>query len=502
MSITFEEFVTQLESGEIKGGSEFQLRNEEAQEKSVHKRIPFVQRELKKVSKFAVPVELAFPFNPMTGKADEKYNESSKFRPVMSAEQLALNMKGLAAKNEALRTTLMKRAGAEDWNLDDLTTLTAEDKKIFRNYRVARKFTLPVINIKDSRITGNDYGKDYTLSVKRDKLNQIEGEVPVPLQIYFLFSALRHREASAFKTAEEAAKAGKPYDWTPSRDFLENIDLVNIKEEDAKKLRGKIYQDIPCSDDNPVNYLIVYELPVGSDMDLSDKPQSIEDMEKTMRIVKITDKVDKAIDRYLSGTLKLKDVDFNYLEIDMECPTETKTNQPKMEIPKETAYNAPVVRISETAYGPKFNELVKEHQAGLEDIEARFMVSCFVKPYTSEIERQLLDAVEEIDVLESPFMTEEILLQNSKILKSIYGSKADAKLAEADIGISDYSQDKTDVEAAKNEAKAATIEQIMEADTTEEQQEEALKEENGEESQAPVGTGASATPEIELGSLD
>lgn len=81
--VSLESFLEDLKEIGEDGTSKYQLRNENVQTKNRVARIPKLKKELKKKSKLIIPAELALPFNPLTGKEDEKYNPDKKFRPNM-----------------------------------------------------------------------------------------------------------------------------------------------------------------------------------------------------------------------------------------------------------------------------------------------------------------------------------------------------------------------------------------------------------------------------------
>lgn len=516
MSIV-EKFVQQMESGTLDGGSEYSLRNEMAQQKVQFKRINKISRDLKKLSKVISPMELALPFNPATGQADEEYNESRKYRPIMSATTLALALKTLAGKNEALYEALLLRSGQKEWDVSDPNTFTPQDWKIFRPYRVPRKFTLHVIGIKDSRITGQDYTREYTISVKRDKLGQIEGEVPLILQANRFYSQIRHKEVTDLKEAHEMAKNGKSYEeykhlLNENREMYKSVNLATIKEDDFKELRSKIYQDTPVTDDYPVNYLIGYEFELDGEMNFRDASRipdyTVDDLDKHLRLIKVSQEIDDTLEKFVSGSLKGTDRNFDYQEFDMECPSEVKgtPQQKDMLIAKGTRYNNPVKRLDSMPFFDKFYELYRQHQDASSELESRFMISSYVRTYSDEIERQVMDVIALNNELENKFLTQDIMKYNAEFLTKVYGQAADMLLTEAEIGLSDLSEDKIDINEAQNVSKQENIAAILNADSpTEEEEEETSPDETGkveQESQATsMGTGAPSLS-IDTASLD
>jgi hypothetical protein len=197
-----QDLVDKIKAGELKGESSLKLRNESAQTKIRVKRIDKLQKELKKRSKLFIPVEIAVPFDPMDG-SEEVYHSENKFRPALSATSSALLLKALANENDDVKKLFMKKANVPEWDTtavmggvaadgETSEVITEVDKQIFRLYRLPRIFTLPVVTIKDSRITGRDYGRDYIIEVERNKdTGRVEGEMPIALISCSVLSVLR-----------------------------------------------------------------------------------------------------------------------------------------------------------------------------------------------------------------------------------------------------------------------------------------------------------------------
>ena len=167
--VSLESFLEDLKEIGEDGTSKYQLRNENVQTKNRVARIPKLKKELKKKSKLIIPAELALPFNPLTGKEDEKYNPDKKFRPNMVPSDAALMLKRYANDHDELKKKLMQRAGFDEWDTSNVEVLTDDDKKIFNRYRVPSIYTFQVVHV-DIPVMTKDYGRDYVINVDRDPL--------------------------------------------------------------------------------------------------------------------------------------------------------------------------------------------------------------------------------------------------------------------------------------------------------------------------------------------
>lgn len=522
MSSVVEEFLNQMRSGELEGGSEYMLRNELAQEKSRVKNIKKVTREFKKMDKFLIPMELAFPFNPGSGKPDEKYNMENKFRPLMSAESAALMMKGLANENEALKNELLRRAGMKavnaegetTWDTTNIEVLSELDEKVFRSYRVIRTFTMHVIGVRDKRITGQDFLKEYKISVDRDSLGQIQGKMPWALQVNRFFSQLRHNQVTELKAARQAAIDGKDYTIKLMPESLKRYDLSTIKDEDFTAICKEIYQNTPVTDDYPVNYLVVYDLAMDGEGLLKDMGSyenlTKEDLDKTMRLLKISFEIKKALDKFVEGTYKSYDTNFNFIEMDMSCPSEDEVKDPNKDrgIAAGTTYQNAIKplyfeQLSKFKHFARLKDVVREHQDESQDLEKRFMVSTYTRDFTKEIESQILEVVGESEEIESPYLTQDVIRINKDLITKAFGKAGDMLVSAEEIGFSDAPDDKLDEAEASREAREANFEAILSSEGPAEETEDEEVIDGDKESQAVVGTEAS-TPvlDIETESLD
>lgn len=513
-----DDLVRKLNAGEIRGDSAYKLRNEEAQNRVRIKRIPRLAYELKKNAKLLIPLELALPFNPMTGQADEKFNEGNKFRPLLSPTSAALAVKKMAEQNPVLKETLMLRSGVKEWDTSDTPDLTSVDREVFRLYRFPRIMTMKVISIKDQRITGQEFGVEYVVNVDRNEFGQVEGDWPMFLQANKFFRDRNFEEAEHIKDLEKKAKAGE--DWkSQSKSKLKDLqsaDLAGIPEKEFKELLGKVYGQTIVSEDYPSNYLVLYEVPLNTNMEVQDLDQfktlAPEELDKMMRIAKLTKELSGGLDGYRGGKYTKKfDKHYDFWELDMSCPVEITSDQPKRDIPKGTRYESPVNALYEEQDSPvswtkenyaSFVNLIRNKQDDSENLEERFLFSAYVKKYDQSIENRLLEAIAIDDPIDGsdPFITEQVIKQNANFISKVFGADGDMLVSSVEAGISDTEKGVLDETKAAADARGVNLAEMMGADG--EAAEEDAVAEAAETAGVAGTTGDNQTPKADTISID
>lgn len=434
--MTIEDLLKELQENGKDATSEFKLRNEDIQTKQGTARIPKIKKEAKKKHKLLLPLELALPFNPMTGVADETYNPQSKFRPIMSATKVALMLKDLAARNEATKKALMSRAGVEQWDTSDATVLTDEDKAIFKRYRVPVIYTLPVVRVDIPVLTG-DYGREYTLNVERDEItgNLLHPEdEPLVLQANRFFRDLAYVEV---------------------QDYQDKIDkgLINDTEKVQKETKSKIYGKNPVSDDHPSNWLICLDLPMISNYHLDTDSvdltgMTVDDLKKNLGLLKYNKAIRDSVSKYLSGEWIKYDRYFDYFEIDMCCPAEGST---PAEIGQGTTYEKPTEELLNCPEFNKVNSCFIEYLDNREDVEKIFLASVRISNYDDSVERSLSTALSSVINLDSPWLSTDVIKRHSDFLTIVLGDKADALLLDCEMDDSGRSSVEVDEAQAKED---------------------------------------------------
>lgn len=395
-------------------------RDESAQEKVKMKRIPKLKKEPKKKSKILVVTELAIPFNPATGKEDDKYNRTCKCRPVMATETAMLLYKGLCAKNDDVKRAFMQRSGLTEWDLSDLENITPEDRQVFNKFRYPVVYTLNTCKVNIPSVTRSKFGKDYKVDVNRDKnTGMISGPMPPILQINKFLGDLVRVEVEEL---EAEIKAGK-------RD---------LNDEDKKKEIGKLYKQVVVESDRPSNFVLALEIPLAGDSTVK-KEVNLKDLEDAdifnfLCLVPMNSKFKDAILKYQDGSYKLIDNYNNFWEIDMLCSPD---EDPK-DLGRNTNYEKPMQFMKDLPDFLSFNDAFvkfmnndKENQ-----LEKKFLASSYIVPLTDQILNNILDAISNIVQPDDPRLNEGVIKANSEIIPLIYGEKeGDRLLASADIGL-------------------------------------------------------------------
>lgn len=414
---TLEELLQELSDNGKDAGSEFNLRSEEIQSKDRTARIPKIKKEAKKKSKFLIPLELAIPFNPTTGKADDKYNPSRKFRPIMSVTKLSLMLKELANRNEATKKAFMSRAGVESWDTSDTTTLTEEDKAIFIKYRVPVIYTVPVVTVNIPALTGN-FARDYIIDVQRDPITGDlvnPAEEPLVLQANRFFRDVAYEEVAAYQ------------------EKLDN-GILNDTEQVQKTTKMNIYSKNPVRDDHPLNWLICVNLPLITSYQLNTEAgidylgMNEEELRKNLGLIKLNKKMNTALDNYRNGAWKKFDKYYDYWEIDMSCPTEEGT---PADIGMNTAYEKPQEEVADFVHFDKLDAAFKAYLDNRADIEKVFLASARIAAYNETVEKQIASALKTVIDTNNEFLTKEVIKRHSDFLTIVLSDDVNELLLEA-----------------------------------------------------------------------
>ena len=404
-------------SGDIATTSELKLRDENIQKKFRGTRLKGLKKEPRKKSKLLVMTELAIPFNPFTGKEDDTYNRDNKFRPTLAESTVMKTLKEYCRTHEDIKKVFMQKSGVTEWNIDNVDTITKEDRKVFQRYRVPRKFTLPVCKVNIPIFTGNAFGRDYLINVKRDELTQqIEGEMPLLLKVNKLMNDMAYEEILELN---QKIKDGS----------------LTLNDKDKKAEVSKIYDKVVVSADYPVNYVVAVELALNGKSDLEHKEdiRALEpsDMLGKLVLVKCTKEVENALDKYLLGDYEAIDLYPDFWEFDMNC----SSDEDKKELGKNTRYEKAMNYLSDYKGVEEFQKSFAKCVDETPDWEKIFMNSVFVSKFDDSMEDSFLDAVSSVIDLDSPFLTAKVVNANADIITLIYGDEGEAKVAEAASGL-------------------------------------------------------------------
>ncbi len=439
--MTREEIYAKMMSGEVSGQSKLGMRSEAIQHKYSAKRLPKLEKKLKKKAKLLVVAEIAVPFNPATGQADDTYNPTTKFRPPYSATTTALYLKKEANENPVCKEAFMKRAGVSEWDTTDLEHLNELDKKIFCKYRVARIFTVPVVSVNIPKMTNRPFGKDYAVYVEHDENGAIIGEVPMILKVNKLFRDICYEKIS---------------------DFQKQVDdgLVTMTQQQISDRKSKFRQEIAVSDVRPSNWVQIVELPltnkyeVGADIDM--EGITAEALQDLTVISRMTSAIAKCIESYTRGEYEMFDKYFDFFEMDMSCPS-TGEDDAKT-IGKDTTIDSPKIMMAANPatakFVPKLEEAFSEYVDSDEDIEQTVRRSTYISNYDDEVAAQVLGTLRTVlDVTDNRFVTKKVIQANSEVIMLAYGDEGAELVEDVDADVSDKSEGALDEAAAEAEGK-------------------------------------------------
>lgn len=461
MSMTMSEMIEAMEKSQINGGSQLNMRSEELQNKKTVSRIPRLKNALKKKRVLLLVAELAFPFNPETGEADENFNPSHKYRPPFSATTLALAMKDAANNNEKLKGTLMKKAGMSEWDTSDISTFTKEDWEIFIKYRVPRIFSISAVHVDIPAMGTGKYGRDYAVTINRDKNLDVIGDMPICLKANKFFRDRAFEEVSSYR---EKIKKGE----------------IKDTEKQQKDTIAKIYGRVPVTDDRPNNFVYLYELPVDNQGEIAN--ELMQDV--TMDSIKSCECISRykkgirlAVESYLHGEWAKFDKNFDFYEIEMTCPAsgDDSTDQGKAQIGQDTKFEKPTVgfksreeyEIEPGKYKTdSITEVVRELIDNDLDIEQRVRRSVGIPMLGDEVESQLLTSVcSVIDIDDDEFITKRVIENNQEFIMLAFGDEGSQIIEEVVSDVSDREEGNLDDIAAKKESKVYDLSAMESADT-------------------------------------
>ena len=439
--MTREELYAKMTSGEVSGQSKLGMRSEAIQHKYTAKRLPKLEKKLKKKSKLLVVAELAVPFNPKTGVADETYNPNTKFRPPFSATTTALYLKKEASENEVCKEAFMKRAGVGEWDTSDLENLNDVDKKIFGKYRVARIFTVPVVKVNIPKMTNRPFAKDYAVYVERDDNGAIVGEVPMILKVNKLFRDVCYEKINALQRQVDEGE-------------------VTLTQQQVTERKSKFRQEIAVSDVTPSNWVQIVELPMTSKYEIGSEVElegiTAESLSDLTVIARMTSAIEKCIASYTRGDYAMFDKYFDFFEMDMSCPVSGEDDP--MMIGKETTVDSPKLSLSMSPttapYVERLEKAFSEYVDSDSDIEQTVRRSTYIAKYDDDVASQLLGTLHTVlDVVNNEYVTKKVVQANSEVIMLAYGDEGAELVEDVDADVSDKSDGSLDEAASVAEGK-------------------------------------------------
>lgn len=423
MKMNLEQFKKAMSDGSISGGSSHKMRNEDIQSKQRGAKYPFVKKENGKLSKLLIPKELAFDFNPFTGEQDEQFNAQNKFRPMMSATAVAKIVKEAANTVSETKDRLMTKAGVSEWDTSDFSVINDVDMLIFKPWVYTQIFTLSVFNTTLRALSDKAWGVNYLVNVNRDPISgSVVGDVPVPLQISYLCSALAHEEISEY---ESKCTKGE----------------IAHTEEQKKEFKRNVFQKrILVGQDQPYNLVRLYEIPI-EDYEATAKTigggATVDKLKEFVRVSRYSSELENAITNFVSGNNKKFDTNFDFFELDMSCPVNAADEK---ELGKNTRYEKAAVPLNSSDFGKNILKCAIEERDLAGDVESIMYTSARVRVYNDDVEAKILEAASVQIDLNDNYMTDNVVKGNKEIIGLIFQEEGYIRIEAAEGGFSGKSE--------------------------------------------------------------
>lgn len=414
-NVELEDFLAKLKSSEVDTKSK--LRNENKQTREGSSRVPFFKKEKGKQCKLLLLTDMALPFNPFTGKADETYNSENKFRPESSFSTTLLALKRYYEKDETgkqVKELIVERFGVPSWDTSKLDEITEEDFKLWRQYRYARISTHNMITIVSPTLHGNTYGANYRVNFERDEYGDVvtaDGNYPEILTINQMYMS---------------ALLEKYNEWEE-----ENSQLP---EKDKKEKKRSILSDLPVSKDQPRNFIFGIDLKLNSNSEVDGIDRlNAEELRNRLVVVQINKKIETAINAVLKTQVK-RDIYPDFLEIEVTVPDEENAATRG----QNTTYGTPVealAKMDPEVYTKFYNDVVT-----MIDSFKRQDVVLTKSAARREIKEDTVDKICEALAIDMPFesiagyLKEGALERYCTTISAIYGDQADDLLVSLEAG--------------------------------------------------------------------
>lgn len=411
----YENYLKQMMSGEISTKSKLNLRNESKQERKRGAKLPFLKKEKNKTSKLLILTDLSLGFNPFTGESEKDgYNSESKFRPELSFETVALSLKKFYNENEEIKEKFLEQMGVDSWDTSNVGEITKDDLSVLDSAKKPRIFSFNMMSVTSKTLNGNERPVAYRVDYSRNDIGDPiipEGEgYPKNLEMSSFYNTIAMEKYNEWVEKNQSA---------PDK----------VKEEK----RREFLKENPISSDYPKNFMLMIELPLNSNNEVTGLEKMTEDdIKSALVITPRTDALNVTLNNIRSRFKSSRDVYPNFYEVDMIVGNE----EDNLQRGKNTKYNNAEVKLCDMegwdAFKGKLEKVIDEFE-NQEEIVRKTAARRVMDEGTIE---KVAAALAEDVPLESiePWLKDQTVEKYSPIISQIYGNAADDLLMTQEIG--------------------------------------------------------------------
>lgn len=470
------ELLQRFQSGEVPVTSTYNLLNEKRQNVNRVAGVNRLRWEFKKKSRLLTPLQMAIPFNPTTGRADDEFNPNVKWRPALSATSCAKIVKHLCKENPEAHKTFMNRAGVTEWDVSEPGVFNSTDFKILREYRTPLVLTNECTSIKDAGITGQDFAIPYSVKLERDlDTGMIIGDIPPIVKIGNLVQATVYREIEELRTA---VAEKNPTLYRNTRPEISNVSIPAATEDNIKDWIKAIYNDSIVSAVKPKNFLLCLEFPLSNTAAMTTEGNipmpdftMLENSDIKSHLV-YCDYSKKYKDR-VESVLSTPELDkfFDFIESDLIDSTVVEPKEPAAKM--EAARNMMPVASSHSFYNQDsgglrfewvgdFIDAINDYRDNDSEFEKNMMVflESRIRQANEEVVGALCDRIKASTPINFMYYTDDILKMHRDALMDIYDSEYTDLLLERGLLTLDTVDEVVD--ETKIQAEQVSVNAIME----------------------------------------
>lgn len=396
-----EDLYKQLLSDSSIGKSKTDIRNEARQVKAT--RFPKWKADKDKKKRLLVLTDLAIPFNPFTGEADENFNADSLFRPEWSCTDTIKVIKTHYNENPADLPKFEDRLG-EKWDVSQPDVVTEKDRELFKRWRKLRVFSHNVIYIQSKILNGVDFAVAYRTNFERDvktkEILPLGSPLPKILKISGFFNAIVGKQMAKFKQENP-----------------------NASEKAEKEEYLKLVNQIPVSSDAPSNTLLTFELDLDNTLALTGVDSLTVDEAKTKLVtIKKSKNISTALNNLTTTYAERRDKYMDFFELDALVGNEDDPARRAL----ETKFNNADRLLIENPKHEQIEGVLADAITAFKDQEETITRSVASKVLNDEVIDNLCQALaiekpfEEIE----PYLDEALAKRYADVISAIYGDQS------------------------------------------------------------------------------